>query len=82
MPTFIIRCKKCGDEKQTSPTAKHSDVEKMVEGDQCHLCGGQFVNVPLGGTGFQLSQRDVKGSIGSARGSGFESRGRCLGKSL
>lgn len=83
MPTFVLRCPNCGHDHSTPITTRYEGLGKIMDAFICQECGGRDCsNILQGGTGFQLSQRDVKGSVGSARGSGFSGRGRCFGRSL
>jgi len=81
VPTFVLKCQVCGHEHQTPPNYKYSEIKN----EQCQQCDavGTLQSIPQGGTGFQLSQRNVTGSVGSdPRGCGFTSRGRCGGVAL
>lgn len=81
MPTYNLRCGKCGHEQgeRFIPTIKI--MEAVCQGDKCPVCleMGHFRPIPMGGTGFQLSQRNAGGQLID---SGFSSRGRCGKKPL
>ncbi len=80
MPTYNLKCKYCGKEHETSAITRPSQLPGLIERFECRKCGGKEChNVPMGGTGFQLSQRDLTGRVDSR---GFSSRGYCLGKNL